>query len=528
MDHGPVRGTMVIRPYGYRIWELLQGELDRRIKATGHVNAYFPILIPKGYLQRRPSTSRASPPNSRWSPMPAATSSRNRSSCARLRRPSSARCSPVDQLPPRFAAPTQPVGERGPLGNAAADVPAHDRVPLAGGTHRAREVRRAHARDDAVARALRRGRPRRRGHPGIPGGHPGNGSPGRGEPSARGARARRTGAAGRQPHYIGTNFAQVFDIQYAAGVAAGTMPDDVVGHVDAHDRRGDHDPWRRQGLDPSPGACAVPGGHRPVGRGEQADSAAARPGLAAGLRGAGPAPTWTTGPSCRPVRFNDWEKGASRSDWTSAPGISRRLALMSTRLGAGKTPVPLDSAPARLPAELAQFQRLLRQRATEFRDSRTRTVHSWAEFAEAVAAGWALAFHCGTQECEDDIKAATTATPRCIPSEGPAEEGRCVRCDLPSRIWETAHLRPGVLTAQLGGKQRMTWMSPVAAATPSAWGTSTVMPRRTGSVPPCSVARVPAPAAAIPTASPPGTARCPSGCSRSAGRTGQPRTGAAG
>ncbi|HMD93966.1 MAG TPA: hypothetical protein VKG80_15145 [Trebonia sp.] len=51
-DRGPVRGTMVMRPYGYRMWELLQGELDRRIKDTGHENAYFPLLIPESHLQR--------------------------------------------------------------------------------------------------------------------------------------------------------------------------------------------------------------------------------------------------------------------------------------------------------------------------------------------------------------------------------------------------------------------------------------------------------------------------------------------
>jgi prolyl-tRNA synthetase len=52
VDRGPARGTMVIRPYGYRIWELLQSDLDRRIKETGHQNAYFPLLIPQSYLQR--------------------------------------------------------------------------------------------------------------------------------------------------------------------------------------------------------------------------------------------------------------------------------------------------------------------------------------------------------------------------------------------------------------------------------------------------------------------------------------------
>src|SRR5215469_8820763 len=43
---------MVIRPYGYRMWELLQADIDRRIKETGHVNAYFPLLIPESYLRR--------------------------------------------------------------------------------------------------------------------------------------------------------------------------------------------------------------------------------------------------------------------------------------------------------------------------------------------------------------------------------------------------------------------------------------------------------------------------------------------
>ena len=51
-DNGPVRGTMVIRPYGYAIWERMQSELDARIKAAGVKNAYFPLLIPESYLSR--------------------------------------------------------------------------------------------------------------------------------------------------------------------------------------------------------------------------------------------------------------------------------------------------------------------------------------------------------------------------------------------------------------------------------------------------------------------------------------------
>ncbi len=51
-DNGPVRGTMVIRPYGYALWERMQAEVDARIKGAGAENAYFPLFIPEAYLRR--------------------------------------------------------------------------------------------------------------------------------------------------------------------------------------------------------------------------------------------------------------------------------------------------------------------------------------------------------------------------------------------------------------------------------------------------------------------------------------------
>ncbi|WP_420637582.1 proline--tRNA ligase [Candidatus Poriferisocius sp.] len=51
-DNGPVRGTMVIRPYGYALWERMQAEVDQRIKAAGADNAYFPLFIPESYLNK--------------------------------------------------------------------------------------------------------------------------------------------------------------------------------------------------------------------------------------------------------------------------------------------------------------------------------------------------------------------------------------------------------------------------------------------------------------------------------------------
>ncbi|MDO9536499.1 MAG: proline--tRNA ligase [Bacillota bacterium] len=52
MDYAPVKGCMAIRPYGYAIWENMQRLLDKRIKATGHKNAYFPLFIPESLLQK--------------------------------------------------------------------------------------------------------------------------------------------------------------------------------------------------------------------------------------------------------------------------------------------------------------------------------------------------------------------------------------------------------------------------------------------------------------------------------------------
>ena len=51
-ENSGVRGCMVIKPYGFAIWEKMQAELDRMFKATGHVNAYFPLFIPKSYLSK--------------------------------------------------------------------------------------------------------------------------------------------------------------------------------------------------------------------------------------------------------------------------------------------------------------------------------------------------------------------------------------------------------------------------------------------------------------------------------------------
>ena len=54
-DYAPVRGCMIVRPYGWALWENIQQALDKRFKATGHVNAAFPLLIPRSFIEKEQS-----------------------------------------------------------------------------------------------------------------------------------------------------------------------------------------------------------------------------------------------------------------------------------------------------------------------------------------------------------------------------------------------------------------------------------------------------------------------------------------
>ena len=161
-DYSPVKGCMVIRPYGYAIWELIQQALDRRLKASGHVNAYFPLFIPESLLMqgsrarrrlraaggvghegRRPRCSRSGSPSVPTSEVDLRDDVRE-----------------VDSVVARPARSDQPVGERRALGEGDASLPAHHRVPLAGGPHGARDRAGGARRDAEDARASTRTSPR--------------------------------------------------------------------------------------------------------------------------------------------------------------------------------------------------------------------------------------------------------------------------------------------------------------------------------------------------------------------------------
>ncbi|HEY2579481.1 MAG TPA: proline--tRNA ligase [Streptosporangiaceae bacterium] len=439
VDRGPVRGTMVIRPYGYRIWELLQADIDRRIKETGHVNAYFPLLIPESYLQREAEHVEGFSPElavvthaggkELEEPLIVRPTSETVIGEMMAKWISSHRDLPMllnqwanvvrwEMRPRMFLRTTEFLWQEGHTAHVdEADAMRETMIALDTYARVAREFAAMPVVDGEKTAGER---------------FPGAVRTFTVEGMMRDGRALQSGTS----HYLGSNFAKAFGIQYAAengeqeychttswGMSARMIGGVIMTHGDD------------KGLVLPPLLAPYQVVIVPIGRGDQADQVLppARD-LAQRLNRAGIRAHLDTRSQLSPgFKFNDWEmRGVPIRLELGPRDLAAGSALMSTRLGEGKSPVSLDSAPARLEFELTAFQSLLLQRATDFRDSHTATVNTWEEFADAVKTGWALAFHCGQGECEDDIKTATSATPRCIPTEGAPEEGVCIRCNLPS------------------------------------------------------------------------------------------------
>jgi prolyl-tRNA synthetase len=238
-------------------------------------------------------------------------------------------------------------------------------------------------------------------------------------------------------HYMGTNFAKAFEIQYAGEsgrlelchTTSWGMSTRMIGAVIM--THGDD-----KGLVLPPRLAPYQVVIVPIGRGEQLDAVLTAAGeLAHRLKAAGIRVRVDQRTHLSPgFKFNDWElRGVPVRLELGPRDLKAGTAVMVRRLGdAGKEQLDLADAPRTLVGVLDDFQALLLQRATEFRDRNTATVDDWGAFAKAVSTGWAQVFHCGRPVCEDDIKAKTAATPRCVPLAAVPETGVCVHCGAPS------------------------------------------------------------------------------------------------
>ena len=135
VDYSGVRGCMVIRPYGYAIWENIQKDLDARFKALGHENVYMPMFIPESLLQKEKDHVEGFAPECAI----VTIGGQNQLSERLIVRPTSVLRALQEYYPvlPRPAQAVQPVVQCGTLGKDHPPLPADIRVPVAGGTHHA-------------------------------------------------------------------------------------------------------------------------------------------------------------------------------------------------------------------------------------------------------------------------------------------------------------------------------------------------------------------------------------------------------
>ena len=437
VERGPAKGTMVIRPYGYRIWELLQSELDRRIKDTGHDNAYFPLLIPESYLRREAEHIEGFAPElavvthaggkELEEPLVVRPTSETVIGEMMAKWISSHRDLPLllnqwanvvrwEMRPRMFLRTTEFLWQEGHTAHA-------DESAAMAETMLALDLYTEVARDVAALPVV-----------------PGEKTPGERfagaartftiEAMMRDGKALQTGTS----HYMATNFANAFDIRYTSeagrqelchttswGMSTRMIGAIIMAHGDD------------QGLVLPPKLAPYQVVIVPIGRDEQlgpvltAADALKRELKQQGVRAHVDARTGLS-PG---FKFNDWElRGAPLRVEIGPRDLDAGTIVIAQRLGSeAKTHMHLANAVSDLPDMLDNYHQFLLARATAFRDKNTTTVDDWKHFQMAVSTGWARAFLCDDPACEEDIKADTGATPRCVPLDGPTETGECVRCN---------------------------------------------------------------------------------------------------
>jgi prolyl-tRNA synthetase len=440
-DRGPAKGTMVVRPYGYRIWELLQAELDRRFKDTGHENAYFPLFIPESFLKREAEHVEGFAPElavvthgggkELEEPLVVRPTSETVIGEMYSRWISSYRDLPVLinawnnvvrwELRPRiFLRTTEFLWQEGHTAHATEEEAMDETLKMF-------DVYDEVARDIAAIPMVKGEKTATERFAGAVRTYTIEGM-------MRDGKALQSGTS----HYLGTNFARAFDITFQdesnelqhVHTTSWGMSTRMIGAVIlAH---GDD-----AGLVLPPRLAPIQVVIVPIGRGEQGEATRARAlELAEELQAAGVRVHVDDRDASPGFRFNDWElKGVPLRVELGPRDLEAGHVLVAHRVGEVddkgrpvKATVAMEDVAATLPGWLDAYHELLLERARTFRDERTVVVDDEAAFAEAVARGFALALHCGEESCEDEIKAETSATPRCIPMDGAPASGPCVHC----------------------------------------------------------------------------------------------------
>ncbi len=437
-DYSPVKGCMVIRPYGYAIWELMQQGLDKRFKATGHVNAYFPMLIPESLLMKEADHVEGFAPQVAW-----VTQGGNEVLEERLViRPTSEtiigtmyakwvqswRDLPIlinqwanvvrwEKVTRLFLRTTEFLWQEGHTAHETAEEAQAETMKMLGVYKEFCETELAMPVVDGQKTESEKfaGAERTYSIEGL----------------MRDGRALQAGTS----HYMGQNFARGFDIkfqardksvQYAYTTSWGVSTRMIGGLIMTHGDEG--------GLILPPRIAPYQVVMIPIPRGNWKETVlpkaqAIRDELVArGLRvmlddRESQTPGW---------KYNEWEmKGVPLRLEIGPKDLEKSQVVLARRDTREKSFVPMEGLTAHVEQLLATIQQALFERAVQFRTEHTSAADTYDVFKETMDGrpGFVISPWCGSAQCEAEIKTETQATIRNIPFTSTPPVGKtCLKC----------------------------------------------------------------------------------------------------
>jgi prolyl-tRNA synthetase len=437
-DYSPVKGCMVIRPYGYTLWENIQQGLDRRFKATGHVNAYFPLFIPESFIKKEAEHVEG------FSPELAVVT---HGGGKKLDEPLIVRPTSETIINAMYAKWVRSWRDLPILINQWCNVVRWEmrtRLFLRTTEFLWQEGHTAHAtHEEAEEEALRMldvyadftetdaAIPVFKGLKSDAERFAGAVRSYTIEAMMGDKRALQAGTS----HNLGDNFARAFGTQYldqnnelryvhqtSWGVSTRMVGAVIMVHGDD------------QGLILPPKLAPhqvviVPIWHD---EGEKAQVLTTAETITDEFGEAVRykvddreeySPGW---------KFNDWEmRGVPLRIEVGPKDVAKGQVVLVRRDIAGregKSAVPMEGLVGRVREMLDEIQANLFAKALKFRDDNTSEPADYEEFKVAVENGFARSYWCGSAECEATIKDETKATIRCIPFDQDQEKGHCIRC----------------------------------------------------------------------------------------------------
>jgi prolyl-tRNA synthetase len=440
-DYAPVRGCMVVRPYGWALWENIQQGLDRRFKETGHVNAAFPLLIPMSFMEKEKEHVKGFSPElavvtvgggekleeplvirptsetiigymySKWiksyRDLPVLINQWGNVVRWELRTRLFLRTLEFYWQEGHTAHATAQEAEEETLRmlNVYADFAINDAaVPVVPGVKSDREKFAGAVRSTTI------------------------------EAMMGDTRALQAGTS----HFLGQNFAKAFDIQFLdwnnqmqhAWTTSWGLSTRFIGAIIM--THGDD-----QGLILPPKLAPIQAVIVPIFKSDAEMSAVmetverVRKELSGFRIKVDDRTEVTPG-----FKFNDWEmRGVPLRIEIGPKDVEKGTVALARRdiLGrAGKSFVPQANLAAQVGEILQQIQSSLFERALAFRQANTYDPRTYSELVEALQNGWAYSWWCESPECEAKVKEDTKATTRCIPIDQPTGAGKCIVCGEPA------------------------------------------------------------------------------------------------